>query len=107
MGFHISGRQAAADGGIDMIAMNTDPIVGGKYIIQCKRYSGPVGSPFVRDLFGVVHSEAANKGVLITNSSFSAEAVRFARGKPLELIDGDKLEQLMVDHGIAMSGGTD
>ena len=100
MGFQIEGRQAAADGGIDMVAIKGDAIVGGKFIIQCKRFSGSVGNAVIRDLFGVVHSESANKGVLITNSTFTKEARRFAEGKPIELIDGANLQDLLVQYGL-------
>ena len=100
MNFHVEGRSRAADGGIDMIAIKHDAIVGGKYIIQCKRFSGSIGNSFIRDLFGVVHSENANKGILITNSTFTREAQRFAEGKPLELIDGGKLQDLLSQHGL-------
>jgi len=100
MNFHVEGRSTAADGGIDMIAIKYDAIVGGKYIIQCKRFSGSIGNSFIRDLFGVVHSENANKGILITNSSFTREAQRFAEGKPIELIDGGKLQELLSQHGL-------
>ena len=36
-----------------MIAYNHEPVLSGKYIIQCKRYSGSVGEPIIRDLYGV------------------------------------------------------
>lgn len=99
MGFAISGRRAAGDGGIDMIATRDDPLTGGKFVIQCKRYQGPVGVPFVRDLYGVLHSEAASKGILITNSTFTPQATEFAVGKPLELVDGEKLVALLATYG--------
>ena len=77
MGFSIHGRQPAADGGIDMVAVRDEPLTGGKYIIQCKRFSSTVGVSVVRDLYGVVHAEHANKGILITTSSFSPSACVF------------------------------
>src|SRR3989449_3380035 len=101
MGFSIHGRQPAADGGIDMVAVSDEPLTGGKYIIQCKRFSNTVGVSVVRDLYGVVHAEHANKGILITTSTFSPSAMEFAAGKPLELLDGAKLQVLLHQHGIA------
>lgn len=100
MGLRIHGRKAAAAGGVDMVAHSDELITGGKLIIQCKRYSTAVEAAIVRDLFGVVHSESANKGVLITNSRFSQDAMRFAEGKPLELIDGDKLQDLLAQYDL-------
>lgn len=60
---------------------------GGKYIIQCKRYTAPVAVGIIRDLFGVVTAERASKGVLVTNSRFTREAKDFAAGKPIELVN--------------------
>lgn len=42
MGFSVETTKASGDGGIDVIAYNNQPVLSGKYIIQCKRYSGSV-----------------------------------------------------------------
>jgi restriction system protein len=91
----VKSTKRTSDGGIDLVAWSTDPFVGGKYVIQCKDWSNPVGAPIVRDLYGVVHSEDANRGILITASSFTQEALGFAAGKRLELIDGKQLNYLL------------
>lgn len=95
MGFVTEERKITSDGGVDIKAVNEQPLFGGKYIIQCKRHTGPIGEPTIRDLYGVVASERANKGILITNSHFTKTAKDFARAKPLELIDGEKLSTLL------------
>ena len=95
MGFEVELTQASRDGGIDIIARNNQPFVEGVYIVQCKRYSGVVGEPIIRDLYGVVSSERANKGILITTGTFTKDAVNFAKGKQIELIDGTKLTSLL------------
>ena len=95
MGFSVTETKTSGDGGIDLIAQNYQPLLSGKYIIQCKRYTGSVGEPIIRDLFGVVMSERANKGILMTTGYFTKQAISFAEGKPLELIDGDKLNELI------------
>jgi len=95
MGFATEGRKEAADGGIDIIAVSIQPLVSGRYIIQCKRYSNSVSSPIVRDLYGVVMAERANKGILITTSAFTSDAIEFAQGKPIELVDGPQLIELL------------
>lgn len=101
MGFKTETTKASGDGGIDLIAYNHQPLLSGKYIIQCKRYSGSVGEPIIRDLYGVVMSERANKGILMTTGYFTKSAVSFAEGKPVELIDGEKLHDLLSSYGIA------
>lgn len=94
MGFETQTTKASGDGGIDLIAYNYQPLVSGKYIIQCKRYTGSVGEPIIRDLYGVVTAERANKGILITTGHFTKSAISFAEGKPIELIDGKQLKDL-------------
>jgi tetratricopeptide (TPR) repeat protein len=98
MGLDVEGTNVSGDGGIDIIAYNSDPVTGGKYIVQCKDWTKPVGEPAVRDLYGVLHSEAANKAILITTSSFTEPAKRFALGKQIELIDGDLFLELQNYH---------
>ena len=95
MGFEVTDTKISGDGGIDLIAQNHQPLLSGKYIIQCKRYTGGVGEPIIRDLYGVVTSERANKGILITTGYFTKQAESFSQGKPLELIDGVKLQELI------------
>lgn len=100
MGFSVETTKASGDGGIDLIAYNSQPLLSGKYIIQCKRYSGSVGEPIIRDLYGVVMSERANKGILMTTGYFTKSAIKFADGKPIELIDGKKIQELLSNSGI-------
>ena len=95
MGFSVETTKASGDGGIDLIGYNTQPLLSGKYIIQCKRYAGSVGEPIIRDLYGVVTSERANKGILLTTGYFTKSAISFAQDKPLELIDGLQLKELI------------
>ena len=100
MGFTTQTTKASGDGGIDLIAYNHQPLFSGKYIIQCKRYAGSVGEPIIRDLYGVITSERANKGILMTTGHFTKSAIAFSEGKPIELIDGEKLKSLLTDYGI-------
>ena len=48
-----------------------------------------------------MQAENANKGVLISSSSFTAAAKRFANDKPLELIAGSDLDALLAEHGLS------
>lgn len=85
-----------------MIAYNHQPLLAGKYIVQCKRYSGSVGEPIIRDLFGVVMSERANKGILMTTGYFTRSAIAFAKDKQIELIDGAMLKELLQNNNISV-----
>jgi hypothetical protein len=96
MGFNATTTKASGDGGIDIIAINEQPIIGGKYLIQCKKYAigNNVGEPVIRELYGVMHAENANKGILISTSDFSKQAITFAQDKAIELINGNSLMTL-------------
>jgi len=98
LGFITEERKRSADGGIDIRAISEQPIFKGLYIIQCKRHNKNIGEAIIRDLFGVVSSERANKGILITNSKFTKSAEDFAKNKPIELIDGTKLLELLEEN---------
>lgn len=98
MGFDASSTTPTNDGGIDIVAIHSQPILAGKYIIQCKDWKSKVGVTVVRELYGVVSAENVNKGILITSSMFTKGAEEFAQGKPLELIDGEQLERLIEEH---------
>ena len=91
--------QASRDGGVDAIAFDPDPIRGGKIVIQAKRYTNTVGVSAVRDLYGTVHNEGANKGILVTTSDYGPDAYAFAKDKPLTLLSGGELLYLLAQHG--------
>lgn len=88
LGFQAQQTSLSGDGGVDIYAYYDKPFLKGNYLIQCKNWTYPVGQPQVRDLFGVVMSRRANKGVLVTTSSFTEQAKEFANGLNIELIDG-------------------
>ena len=90
--------QASRDGGVDCIAYDSRPIFGGKIIIQAKRYKNVVGVSAVRDLYGTMMNEGASKGILVTTSHYGAATFEFAKNKPLELLEGAHLLQLLKEH---------
>ncbi|MFI2240600.1 restriction endonuclease [Streptomyces chrestomyceticus] len=100
MGMQAVTTQRSGDGGVDVDALDSDPIRGGKIIVQVKRYRNTVPPTAVRDLFGTVQSEGANKGVLVTTSRFGPGAHAFANGKPLTLVSGSELVDLLARHGL-------
>ena len=53
----------------------------------------------VRDLYGTVMNEGANRGILITTSSYGPDAYEFAKDKPISLIDGPNLIEMLRKHG--------
>jgi restriction system protein len=98
MGLETRLTQASRDGGVDCVAYDARPILGGKVVIQAKRYKNTVGVSAVRDLFGTMQNEGATKGILVTTSGYGAASFDFAAGKPLELLDGANLLFLLQEH---------
>ena len=91
--------QASRDRGVDAIAFDPDPIRGGKFVIQAKRYNNVVPVSAVRDLYGTMMNEGAVKGILVTTSHYGNDAREFAKDKPLTLIDGSNLIHMFQDYG--------
>ena len=98
-GAEVKITQASRDRGVDAIAFNPDPIQGGKYIIQAKRYTNTVDVSAVRDLCAVVRKEGASRGILVTTSSYGADAYEFANNEPVTLLSGAELLGLLQKHG--------
>jgi restriction system protein len=98
-GGEVKVTQASRDGGVDAIAFDPDPIRGGKIVIQAKRYTNTVGVSAVRDLYGTVMNEGANKGILVTTSDYGPDSYSFANGKPLVLLNGSNLLHMLQKHG--------
>lgn len=97
-GGEVNVTQSSRDGGIDAVIFDPDPLRGGKIVVQAKRYTRTVGVSSVRDLFGTVMNEGANKGILVTTSGFGPEAYDFAEDKPIQLLSGGNLLSLLEQH---------
>ena len=67
-------------------------------MIQAKRYRDTVGVSAVRDLYGTMMSEGANKGILVCTSRYGPDAYTFSKDKPIELIDSSGLLYLLREH---------
>jgi restriction system protein len=81
-----------ADGGVDLILRKN----GERLLVQCKHWKmAKVGVKVVRELYGVVAAEGATGGVVISSGTFTQETIDFARGKPIELVNGSELLRLI------------
>lgn len=81
-----------ADGGVD-IKLHKD---GELYLVQCKHYKAwKVSVSVVRELFGVVAANNAAGGFLVTSGKFTKDAIEFANGKNIELVDGAELALIL------------
>src|SRR5258708_3580312 len=98
-GAEVKITQASRDRGVDAIAFDPDPIHGGKYVIQAKRYTHTVDVSAVRDLCAVVTKEGASRGILVTTSNYGADAYAFAHNSPITLLNVAELLGLLKKHG--------
>lgn len=81
-----------ADGVVDLVLRRN----GKKLLVQCKHWKTEnVGVKAIRELYGVVAAERAAGGIVISSGTFTEEAGNFARGKPMELLDGAALFKLI------------
>ncbi len=83
------------DHGVDIEVTGRD---GTRALVQCKRYGRDrwVGEPEVRDLFGAfTHDGKAARAYLVTTGFFSNAARGWAEGKPIVLMDGERLAEAM------------
>jgi restriction system protein len=93
------------DGGVDGV-INEDRLGLDLVYVQAKRYSDGtvVGRPAVQSFVGSLVGMGATKGVFVTTSKFSADAMEFARNltQRVILIDGRRLTKLMIEHGVGV-----
>lgn len=94
----------SGDGGIDGSGVLRMNLISFQVLFQCKRYAGSVGSSVVRDFRGAMQGRA-DKGLILTTGSFTAEARKEATrdGAPaIDLIDGEALCQLLKERGLGV-----
>lgn len=93
----------SGDGGIDGV-ISLDRLGLEKVYVQAKRWQGVVGRPEIQGFYGALAGQRANKGVFLTTSGFTAQAVDFARSvERIVLVDGVALANLMMDHEVGVS----
>jgi restriction system protein len=93
----------SGDGGIDGI-ISLDRLGLEKVYVQAKRWSSKVGSPEIQTFMGALQLQHASKGVFMTTSVFTRDAIETAsraRGT-IVLVDGQRLAGLMIDHGVGV-----
>ncbi len=113
MGYGGSDKEAAravggsGDGGIDGV-INEDPLGLDVIYVQAKRWDGPVGRPEVQKFAGALEGHRARKGVFVTTSTFTPDAVDYAQrlSSKIVLIDGQRLVDLMIEYDLGVSPDT-
>ena len=93
----------SGDGGIDGI-ISLDRLGLEKVYVQAKRWQASVGRPDLQAFYGALAGQKAKKGVFITTSTYTAQALEFAKSVDgIVLIDGTRLAELMIDHEVGVT----
>ncbi len=93
LGYQVQIMPFTGDGGKDLIVSKNNK----KYLVECKRYKreSPVGRPLIQQFLGAITEEKADGGYFVTTSRFTQGMDDYVQNKPIILIDGDYLEQLV------------
>ena len=92
-GFQVTEKGGAApDGGVDLILARGHE----RFLVQCKQWRAQqVPVTIVRELYGVMAAEHAAGGYVVTSGRFTQDAIAFAKGRNIELFDGEALSELL------------
>lgn len=94
----------SGDGGIDGI-IKEDKLGLDVIYIQAKKWEGSVGRPEIQKFVGALQGHRARKGVFITSSHFTRDAIDYVTKieSKIVLVDGEQLANLMIDYNLGVS----
>lgn len=94
----------SGDEGLDGI-IKEDPLGLDIIYLQAKRWEGTVGRPEIQKFAGALQGQRARKGIFITTSTFSSDALEYTSRieTKIILLDGPRLAKLMFDHGVGVA----
>ena len=101
----VQGVARGADGGVDGV-VNQDHLGLDRIYIQAKRWEGSVGRPVIQGFVGALAGVGASKGVMMTTSTFAQPAQEYVKtltDRRIILVDGKRISELMLKHGIGVS----
>jgi len=82
---------SSGDKGVDIMAFLEEEM----YVIQCKRYSSPIGNGAVQEIYAGKDFYDADFAVVITNSSYTKSAKEMAEKLDVLLWDRDELDKMI------------
>jgi restriction system protein len=101
----VEGVPRGPDGGIDG-TIKEDKLGLDIIYIQAKRWENSIGREKIQAFQGALAGVGARKGVFITTSSYTQQAIAYAaqlRDSKIILLDGQKLTQFMIEHDVGVS----
>jgi restriction system protein len=92
---------ARPDGGVDLIARKGTET----FLVQCKQWRAlKVGVDVVRELYGVMAARGAAGGFVVTSGKFTDDAIAFANGRNVRLVEGSKLFGMLQQAKTSLAG---
>jgi restriction system protein len=98
MGLHLKHIHPSQDGVVDCLVFDARPVLGGDVVVHALRHVRTLDVWTVQKLHRAVTDSGASKGILITTAGIDATSHAYASGKPLELIDGAGILDLIAQH---------
>lgn len=95
LGFRAVTQGHGPDGGIDITLFAADDPKRVEGIVQCKQWSRQIGPKLIRELLGVMTDNRVPAGIFVTSSAFNDEAIRLAAANNIDLIDSERLLELI------------
>lgn len=95
----------SGDKGVDVVGHYQFGITQIKEVVQVKRYQGSITRPTLDQLRGALPYHQAIRGTIITLGKFAQgckDAAIYPGAAPITLIDGDKLMELLLKHGVGV-----
>ena len=92
LGYRVRHLGQTGDHGVDLEVRTPQ---GEHWVVQCKRWRDPVGEATIRELYGTLLHEKADRGVMVTSAQITPAAKNWSRGKPIDLVDGPALIRLI------------
>ena len=86
-GYEVKLGRKGRDGGVDAMAWRDGELGPELTVVQCKRYTEEkVGEPIVKQLYADVQLRNATRGLLVTTSFFSSDALKLIEANKYRLV---------------------
>jgi len=94
MGYNVTNTPLSNDQGADLIIKKFGEVT----VVQAKHWKNPVNNKAVQEVCGAINFYQAQKGMVVTNSTFTPSAKELAERNDVELVDREKLIQYLKDY---------